>query len=626
MALSGSVSTNAGMDGRYYKLSWTATQSIPDNISTISWTLSAEGATTEWIMERRLYTTINGVTVYNYSSDDGRERWAGTIDSGTILIPHNDDGSKSFLITLGAAVYYANVNCTGTSMFTLDTIARKSSLTVEGGSLGSTISITADSKSDSFKHKLTYSCGEYEGIIDNNSYETSWTFVPKLEWATSELYGTLVLAVFTLTTYSGDGTQIGSDSRAVWFTIPDSIKPSCFLSLSEPPGQTHLNTYGGYIQGQSRLHVVVNSTTAYGSPITACQTTVNGSTYSTTSFDTSPLRYSGTNRVSTTVTDGRGRSDSASSDITVIPYSNPAVTKLSVKRCDSNGIENANGSFAKITYSYSITSLSEHNGKAAKLVYKKASDDTWTTETLEAAYSITNATYIFPADDDSSYSVQLLVSDSFTSTSASTTVSTGYSLFHIPVSGKGITFGGIAEKDGFNVIMPAHFAGGITEDIQISAGDCNAMLESGTYYMGNEATNKPAINGSATNGWLTVKALSDASDIPAYVYQEYASSTGTRWFRMRENGTWGSWDYRHDEFCNKYAGYSPNDLPPFSGTFHVNSSEGVPSGSGWYIIKQHLFNASTHYRLQIAYKLGLGNTHSWIRQYVQGTWGSWGQN
>ena len=42
MALSGSVSTNAGEDGRYYKLSWTATQSIANNTSTISWTLEAK--------------------------------------------------------------------------------------------------------------------------------------------------------------------------------------------------------------------------------------------------------------------------------------------------------------------------------------------------------------------------------------------------------------------------------------------------------------------------------------------------------------------------------------------------------------------------------------------------------
>ena len=45
MALSGSVATNAGEYSRYYRLNWTATQSIANNTSTISWTLTAAGGT-----------------------------------------------------------------------------------------------------------------------------------------------------------------------------------------------------------------------------------------------------------------------------------------------------------------------------------------------------------------------------------------------------------------------------------------------------------------------------------------------------------------------------------------------------------------------------------------------------
>ena len=531
MALNGSVSTNTGTDGRYYKLSWTATQSIDNNTSTISWKLTSEGATSEWIMERRLYATIDGAYVYN--SSDKVERWAGTVASGTKTITHNSDGTRSFSITLGAAVFGSSVNCTGSQTFTLNTIARKSGLTVGGGSLGSSISITADRKSSSFKHKLVYSCGDYSGTIDINSPATSWTFIPPLNWATGAPYGTQVYATFTLTTYSGN-TSIGSDSKAVWFTIPASVKPSCTLSLSEPSGQSHVSTYGGYIQGQSRLHVVVNSTTAQGSPIKTYKTTVNGSTYSASSFDTAAIRNPGTNTISTTVTDGRGRIGTASQNVTVIPYSNPIVNRFSVARCDSDGTENASGSYTKVTYSYTVTSLSNNNNKSASLRYKKVSDSEWTTVSLTAAYSVTNATHIFAADDGSSYNVQLSVTDDFTSTVASTTVSTGFCLFHIPVSGKGITFGGVAEKDGFNVNMPAHFASGITEDIQVFQGNVDELLTSGNYYVGTYASQKP---GAGMNGWLTVKKYG----VGLYAYQEYMTYTGNRYYRMRDNGTWGAW-------------------------------------------------------------------------------------
>lgn len=534
MALSGSVSTNTGMDGRYYKLSWTATQSIDNNTSTISWTLTAEGATSEWIMERRLYATIDGEYVYNSSVKV--ERWSGTIASGTKTIGHDNDGTKTFSITLGAAVYVSSVNCTGSQMFTLNVIARKSGLTIGGGSLGSAISITADRKSSNFTHTLQYECGSYNGTIATKTSATSWSFTPPLNWATGAPYGTKVYATFTLTTYNGN-TSIGSNSKAVWLTIPDSVKPSCSLSISEPSGQSHVSTYGGYVQGQSKLHIVVNPTTSQGSPIKTYKTTANGSIYSTSSFDTAAIRNSGANTIKTTVTDGRGRSGTASQNITVIPYSNPIINRFSVARCDSDGTENASGSNVKVTYSYVITSLSNINSKSASLRYKKVSDFEWTTVSLTAAYSVTNATHIFAADDGSSYNVQLSVTDNFTSTIASTTVSTGFCLFHIPVSGKGITFGGVAEKDGFNVNMDAHFSKGITEDIKVSGGNCDEMLVSGTYYMSSSATNKPSYNGTARNGWLTVKAYGDAS----YVYQEYVSYTGNRYFRMRDNGTWGAW-------------------------------------------------------------------------------------
>ena len=68
MALSGSVSTNGASgegEGRYYTLSWTATQSIANNTSTISWTLSTAGGYSSWITERTVYVDIDGERVFS---------------------------------------------------------------------------------------------------------------------------------------------------------------------------------------------------------------------------------------------------------------------------------------------------------------------------------------------------------------------------------------------------------------------------------------------------------------------------------------------------------------------------------------------------------------------------------
>ena len=121
MALSGSVSTSK-YDGRYLKLSWTATQSVANNTSTIKWTLSAAGVNVNWYSTGPVTCTIDGSTVYSRSSRV--DMYKGTIASGTKTITHNNDGTRTFKVTIRAAIYYYDVNCTGSSTFTLNPIDR----------------------------------------------------------------------------------------------------------------------------------------------------------------------------------------------------------------------------------------------------------------------------------------------------------------------------------------------------------------------------------------------------------------------------------------------------------------------------------------------------------------------
>lgn len=121
MALNGSVSTSK-YDGRYLKLTWTATQSVASNTSTIKWTLSAVGGNSSWYKTGPVTCKINGTTVYNSTSRVNM--YTGTIDTGSLTIAHNSDGTKSFSVSVQAAVYTTSVNCTGSESFTLDKIAR----------------------------------------------------------------------------------------------------------------------------------------------------------------------------------------------------------------------------------------------------------------------------------------------------------------------------------------------------------------------------------------------------------------------------------------------------------------------------------------------------------------------
>lgn len=121
MALSGSVSTSS-YEGRYLQLSWSATQSVASNKSTVSWTLSAVGGSSSWYATGPITVVINGATVYSLSSQNRYNMYVGTVSSGTLDIAHNADGTKSFDVSIRAAIFSTSVNCTGSNTFTLNAI------------------------------------------------------------------------------------------------------------------------------------------------------------------------------------------------------------------------------------------------------------------------------------------------------------------------------------------------------------------------------------------------------------------------------------------------------------------------------------------------------------------------
>ena len=126
MSLSGSFKTNS-YDGRYYKLSWKATQDISKNQSKISWTLEALGQSGSYYAERTLILKLAGKTLINKT--DRVERYDGVVKTGSFTLSHGDDGTKSFSGSLKVAVYTSSVNCTGSEKFTLNTIPRQATIT-----------------------------------------------------------------------------------------------------------------------------------------------------------------------------------------------------------------------------------------------------------------------------------------------------------------------------------------------------------------------------------------------------------------------------------------------------------------------------------------------------------------
>lgn len=399
---SGTVKTSS-YDGRYYQLDWTSTQSIPNNQTTISWTLKAVGGNSGWYAERTLNVVIGGVTAY--SKTDRVERRTGTITSGTRVVNHNSVGDATITIAIKAAVYVSTVNCTGSSTFELANIPRKSTLTVADGTLGTTQTLTVTRQSTSFTHTITYTCGTASGTICTKSSSTSISFTPPTTLASQNTTGTSVNIKYTITTYNGD-TSIGSNEYTKTYEMPEYVKPVLSVTTAAT-GNTKLGT----LQSLTKLSVTITASSYFGANIVSCVTTIDGKTYTGTSFTTELLTTSGDLTLTTTAIDTRGREGSTTKTITVQPYTLPKVEGVTVIRCNSDGTANGQGAYMKISYNYKYSTISGNTLYVQALCKKKSATgyEPYGTKTYTTASGTDSM--IIAADTDSAYDITLNIYD-----------------------------------------------------------------------------------------------------------------------------------------------------------------------------------------------------------------------
>lgn len=406
---------------------------------------------------------INGKTYTSTISSSQKITNSGiNLFSKTLNIAHGSDGVKN--LTVKASISHERFTASSHSYsHALTTIPRKSTLTVANGTLNTSQTLTVVRKSTSFTHTIVATCGGSTSTICTKSTSTSITYTPPLSFANQNTTGTNLSVTYMITTYNGN-TSIGSNSYTVTCAIPSNVKPSCKISVSDPTG--YASTYGGYIKGKSKIKVEIKPTTSYGSAIASYNTSANGSKYTASVFTTGVITATGKLTITSTVTDRRGRSGTASTTITVLAYSNPNVSKLAVSRCNEDGTANQEGSYVKVTFNASITNLNSKNTATYMLQYKKTSESAYgsaiTLSSYANQYSVSNGMYVFAADPDVSYNVRITAKDNFTSGSRTTNVSTAFTLIHFSAGGTGIAIGKIVEKENlFDVGLPVRFREGM---------------------------------------------------------------------------------------------------------------------------------------------------------------------
>ena len=370
---------------------------------------------------------------------------------------------------------------TGTYSYDMAVDPAASVISAPGGTLGSPLTLTLARYNTSFTDTITYECGTARGTVKAGSTAASVVWDTSngntVALAAQNTSGPSVEVTFTVTTYSGS-TVVGTTSTRVSLAIPASVKPSVALSITDAAG--YLNTYGAYVQGYSKLKITATPTLAYGSPIVTYAITADGASYATSPVTTGALQGKGILPVTAKVTDARSQpSDTASQNITVLEYAKPVVN-LSAHRCNSSGTADPEGAYMKIVVTSTISSLNGKNSATYKVVYPggtlTGTGTSFTSGALECDVSFT-------------HNIEVTITDKLSSTTKAAVIPIAFTLIDYYNTGKGIAFGKVATRDGFDCAMDAYFGNKRLQEVGFPIADSDAVNKAyanTTFYLATE--------------------------------------------------------------------------------------------------------------------------------------------
>lgn len=421
---------------------WENSQSVADNTTNVGWKMeliSYEYGYINSSAKKNWSVTVNGQKYSGTNTIGIAKNSTKTLASGTTPIKHNDNGAKSFSYSFSQDfnitfnTYVGTKSGSGTG--TLTTIARASqpSLitypenTQNVGDFGTTISVHMNRASSSFTHKVRYEFGSLSGTcIDADTgkaataVETGFRWTIPLSLMNEIPNSTSGSGRIYVDTYNGS-TLIGTKYSGFTATVPESISPSCTLSLTDLAGI--YETYGSYVQGLSNIKATISATPKYGSPISHYSISIDGRNFTGQTATTGLLQKSGSYNVYGSVSDTRGRGTLHAMQITVKEYKKPIIEKLSAIRCDIEGKPSKRGGYVKITFSAAVTSLDGKNNATYSIRFKKTTDAGWTTlsannevngyspAALVNNFAPKDETFIFEASRGNSYDIIAYASD-----------------------------------------------------------------------------------------------------------------------------------------------------------------------------------------------------------------------
>lgn len=428
------------------KITWTATPDTDGNFSTVTATLTYSRTNTGY----ETYGTWEGWLSINGNKKTASKYIEITYNSNTVAITHtvkvnhNTDGSKSITISAGGGIPGTSFSSTSISKtVALDNIPRASGISgISGSTIGSPVTVNISREVSSFTHKVYYTLGNVKNRLLGSDVGTSLTFTPPMsdcEQITGSTKGTATIRVDT---YNGS-TKIGSSSKTFTLNVPASVVPSFTgISFTRIDGDVPAS-WGVYVQSKSKVTAAITGAAgAYGSTIKSYSISGGGYSGTESSLTTGFLNTAGEITFTAKITDSRGRTATKTASITVVGYAAPVLPSVEIYRCNYNGTLDDMGAYLAVTATFSGSSVDGHNVISGRLRLKPEGGS-WGSYTSISS----GVRKIVSASPDSTYAVQVEVSDTFTTITNDGTANSTKFIMDFKAGGNGIAFGKAAEYD-----------------------------------------------------------------------------------------------------------------------------------------------------------------------------------
>lgn len=443
MALSGSFNTTKYSTSSHGTLglnvSWTATQNIANNTSTIKWTVKSNGTMSSgyYVKCYKVIVKINGVNVINTTSEFNMRGDGGYKKTGSIVVAHGEDGTKTVAMSAQANIYYAGDGNAqkGSKSFTLNTINRYaliSSATDFTNESYPTIVYTNPAGSTlttGLKVRLMWnSRANYTSWVDLNNEGGTYTFdSSSLESAdiTSMLAScpdsnTLPVEVCLASTM--DNVEY-YDYKSIVMNVVNS-NPTFSVAPTYEDANDDIYAITGnrstIVRKQSKLHIFHGTASAQNGASLATDPyslNFNGQdiTFTGNYIEFDKPDIAGTYRATVTATDTRGNTSTSYVDIVILDWSEPTAD-CSLAR------QNSFETDCDLLVNASISSVDNINTLTITAVYRVAGTQPWSDPPISVR---NNTVELVQLDNTNAWELQVSVADKFMTKTYTLTVSKG---------------------------------------------------------------------------------------------------------------------------------------------------------------------------------------------------------